>query len=97
MRPTRGPPGVEVGDGRALTLSLAEDRDRIAQDMSDIVVHRLFSAGLALESACGMMDGHLAAGKVQRALADLDQAIRDIRNITFDHYQRPSPPGEPLG
>jgi len=67
-----------------------QDRDRIAAGMTDIVVHRLFAAGLALETALGLMGGHLGAGKVQEAIGELDLAIRDVRNVVFDH-QQPDP------
>jgi two-component system, NarL family, sensor histidine kinase DevS len=63
---------------------LAEDRDRIADELSDIVVRRLFSAGLALEAALGLTGEHRAAGKVQDAISELDLAIRDIRDVVFD-------------
>jgi len=69
-------------------LLLAQDRDRIAADMTDTVVRRLFTAGLALETALGLMGGgHPGAGKVQEAIGQLDLAIRDVRNAVFDHHQ----------
>jgi signal transduction histidine kinase len=67
-----------------VALNLARDRIRIATDMSDIVVQRLLLAGLDLQSARGLMDSHLAAGKVEAAIDRIDEAIRDIRNIVFD-------------
>ena len=51
-----------------VTRYLLEDRDRIAQRMNDVVIQRIFSAGLTL----------------QLALGELDHAIRDIRDIVFD-------------
>jgi len=51
-----------------VTRYLLEDRDRIAQRMNDVVIQRIFSAGLTL----------------QLALGELDHAIRDIRAIVFD-------------
>jgi len=67
-----------------------QDRDRIAAGMNDLVVHRLFAAGLALETALGLMGGHPGAGKVQEALGELELAIWDVRNVVFDH-QQPDP------
>jgi signal transduction histidine kinase len=67
-----------------MMLRLAEDRDRIAGELSDIVVRRLFSAGLALEAALGLIGEHRAAGRVQHAVSELDLAIRDIRDVVFD-------------
>ena len=88
IRPTRDPPPGRAGDGAEATLPLVQDRDRIAGGMNDLVVHRLFAAGLALETALGLMGGHPGVGKVQEAVGELDLAIRDVRNVVFDH-QRP--------
>ena len=86
IRPTRERPPRNAGDW-ARALLLVQDRDRIAAGMTDLVVHRLFAAGLALETALGLMGGHPGAGKVQEAIGELDLAIRDIRNVVFDHHQ----------
>lgn len=79
-------------------MLLLQDRDRIAGALTDVVIHRIVSAGLALESALGLLDGHCgAAGKVREALGELDLAIRDIRNVVFDHRQPDPPSGGPPG
>ena len=67
-----------------MTLRLAGDHDQIAGRLNDIVAHRLFSAGLALEAALGLIGGHRAAGGIQHAVSELDLAIRDIRDMVFD-------------
>jgi hypothetical protein len=93
---TRGPP---AGNGRAPEGSgaaeviryLTEDHDRIAQRMNDVVVRRIFAAGLDLQAALGLIGDHSGAGKIYHALDELDQAIRDIRDTIFDR----SPPGSP--
>ena len=90
IRPTRDPPHGRAGDWADAMLLLVQDRDRIAGGMNDLVVHRLFAAGLALETALGLMGGHPGAGKVQEAIGELDLAIRDVRNVVFDH-QEPDP------
>jgi len=77
-------------------LRLAQDRDRMAIGMNDIVVHRLFSAGLFLQTALELMGSHPGAAKIQEAVGELDLAIRDFRNVLFDHYQPdPLPGGRP--
>jgi signal transduction histidine kinase len=91
IRPTRDPPPGRAGDWADAMLLLVQDRDRIAGAMTDLVVHRLFSAGLALETALGLMGGHPGAGKVQDAIGELDLAIRDVRNVVFD-LRQPDPP-----
>ena len=82
----------------AASLLLVQDRDRIAGALTDVVIRRMVSAGLALETALGLLDGHRgAAGKVREAVGELDLAIRDVRNVVFDHH-RPDPPcGGPPG
>ena len=95
IRPTRDPPPGRAGDW-AEALLLVQDRDRIAAGMNDLVMHRLFAAGLALETALGLIGGHPGAGKVQEAIGELDLAIRDVRNVVFDHQQPdPLPGGQP--
>ena len=94
IRPTRAPPPGRAGDWADAMLLLVQDRDRIAGGMNDLVVHRLFAAGLALETALGLMGDHPGAGKVHEAIGELDLAIRDIRNVVFDHHQPDPPSGE---
>jgi hypothetical protein len=89
--PTRDPPPGRAGDSAEVTLRLVQEHDRIAGGMNDIVVRRLFSAGLCLETALGLMGDHPGAAKVQDALGELDLAIRDFRNVLFDHHQPDSP------
>ncbi len=81
----------EADDLGAPALRLAQERDRIAASVNDVVVRRVFAAGLGLESALALMGDHRAAGKVRQAISDLDQAVRDLRDIVFDH-RRPDPP-----
>ena len=93
MRPTRGPPAssgwVTAGCGAAGTAGpsreLAGERDRIAQRLTDVVVHRLFAAGLDLQAALGLIGDHPGADRIGHAIGELDQAITDLRDAIFDH------------
>jgi two-component system, NarL family, sensor histidine kinase DevS len=67
---------------------LIEDHDRIAQRLNDVVIHRIFSAGLNLQVALGLMDDPRGAREICQAVDELDRAIRDIRECVFD----PGPP-----
>ena len=67
-----------------LTRYLADDHDRIAQAVNDIVVRRIFAAGLDLQTALALIGDHPAAGKIHHAVDELDQAIRNIRDAIFD-------------
>ena len=62
-RRTTQRPGKAGGPAEA-TLRLVQDRDRIAGPLNDVVISRIVSAGLALETALGLLGGHRAAGKV---------------------------------
>jgi Histidine kinase len=93
VRLVRGPPPGWSGDLVEVALRLAQEHDRIATGMNDVVVRRLFSAGLSLQTALALMDGHRAAGKVQEAIGELDLAIADFRSVLFGHHQ----PDAPLG
>jgi hypothetical protein len=55
------------------------------------VVRRLFSAGLALEAVLGQIGEYRAAGPVQHAVSELDQAITGITDMAF-RFRRPNVP-----
>jgi hypothetical protein len=102
VQPTRGPPpgtaqAVEGGSGPAeAILALAEDHERIALGLNDIVVRPLFTAGLDLQAALRLIGDHPASSKIRHAVDELDQAIRDIqdiRNTIVDHPAGQQPPG----
>ena len=87
VRPTRGPPDERAAGSAGMTVRPAQDRGPIAGGMNDIVVCRLFFAGLALEAVAGLIGDHGAAGKVQEAISELDLAVRDLRDMAFDHHR----------
>jgi signal transduction histidine kinase len=65
-------------------LAVFEDRDRIARDLHDLVIQRLFAVGLALENTARMVgDRPDVAERVGRAVDDLDATIKDIRRSIF--------------
>ena len=91
VQPGRGsPPGSpQAPEGGAAPakalLNLAEDRERIALGLNDVVVRRLFAAGLDLQAVLGVMGDDPMSGRICHAVNELDQAIRDIRDAIFDH------------
>jgi signal transduction histidine kinase len=91
VRPVRGPPARRAVGPADVTLLLVEDRDRIAASMNDIVVSRLFATGLSLETALSLMDDHRAAGRIREVISELDLAIRDLRDVVFDHHRHGQP------
>jgi signal transduction histidine kinase len=68
---------------RVHELAVVEERERIARDLHDVVLQRLFATGLGLqtlETQAG--DAHVSSG-IHQAVADLDDTVRDIRGAIF--------------
>ncbi|MEZ5177374.1 MAG: PAS domain S-box protein [Acidimicrobiales bacterium] len=63
-------------------LALVEDRDRIARDLHDTVIQRLFAAGLGLQSLVATTDDRVKA-KLEQTIDDLDETIRELRAAIF--------------
>jgi hypothetical protein len=70
----------------------AEDRERIATGLNDVVVRRLRAAGEDLQAALGLLADHPANGKIRHAVDELDQAIRGIPDTVFDRPAGGKPP-----
>jgi signal transduction histidine kinase len=64
-------------------LALYADRDRIARDLHDQVIQRLFATGMSLESITRQVTSAAARAKLHRAVDDLDHTIRDIRSTIY--------------
>jgi signal transduction histidine kinase len=86
MAPAAAPDAINAADVTRylITRYLIEDRDRIALRMNDVVIHRIFSAGLHLQHALGLLGDQRGTREIGQAVDDLDHAIRDIRDIVFD-------------
>ena len=74
-------------------LVVLEDRDRIAKDLHDTVIQRLFAVAMTLMSAIKITQKRDVAVRVQRAVDDLDDTIRQIRSTIF--ALQASPEDEP--
>src|SRR3954470_17691525 len=68
----------------ARQLDVYEDRDRIARDLHDHVIQRVFAAGLALQSVLPRMSDAQVRSRVQAVIGQLDETVRDIRTTIFD-------------
>ncbi|MGW3955213.1 GAF domain-containing protein [Streptomyces sp. NPDC004752] len=70
-------------------LAVFEDRDRIARDLHDLVIQRLFATGMMLESAQrGTVVPEVREG-VGKAVDELDVTIQEIRAAIFALQQDP--------
>jgi signal transduction histidine kinase len=65
-------------------LDVFADRDRIARDLHDHVIQRLFATGLQLQSTLRRIADPQARALVQQTVDDLDATIREIRTSIFD-------------
>jgi signal transduction histidine kinase len=65
-------------------LDLLADRDRIAGDLHDHVIQRLFAAGMSLQAIVGRIGDTEARNRVSRVVVQLDETMRDIRTSIFD-------------
>jgi PAS domain S-box-containing protein len=71
-------------------LALVDDRERIARDLHDTVIQRLFAVGLSLQGALTRATSDPAVERIQLAIDDIDVTIRDIRSSIFAlHTRRP--------
>ncbi|MFF2200396.1 GAF domain-containing protein [Streptomyces sp. NPDC058145] len=89
------------GNQAALALDVAEhrrdtermvvldDRDRIARDLHDLVIQRLFAGALSLQSTLGRVsDRPQASERIQRVVDDLDDTIKIIRSTIYALRER---------
>ncbi|WP_243088062.1 GAF domain-containing sensor histidine kinase [Streptomyces sp. 891-h] len=87
---------IGYGNQAALALEVAEhrqdaehmlvlnDRDRIARDLHDLVIQRLFAGALTLQSTLGRLTDQPRLGdRVQRVVDDLDDTIKVIRSTIY--------------
>jgi signal transduction histidine kinase len=68
-------------------LALLEDRERIARDLHDTVIQRLFATGLALQGASRLQPGPELTARIDQAVEDLDLTVKHIRTAIFDLEQ----------
>jgi len=76
---------LELAERRkdAERLGLLEDRDRIAKDLHDVVIQRLFAVAMTLMSTVRLVERPEAVQRLQTAIDELDETIRQIRSTIF--------------
>jgi signal transduction histidine kinase len=82
---------LEIAEHRreAEQLMVLTDRDRIARDLHDLAIQRLFASGLTLNSVLGRIsDRPEAAERVQRVVDDLDDTIKTVRGTIYALRER---------
>ena len=72
-------------------LALFEERDRIARDLHDSVIQRLFGTGLRMQGLRELVTQPSVERQLGEFVEDLDTTIRDIRRTIFDLRDAPEP------
>jgi signal transduction histidine kinase len=67
---------------RVRQLAVLEDRERMARDLHDTVIQRLFATGLGLQALTHLATPEVA-DRIQQAVDDLDATIREVRGVIF--------------
>jgi signal transduction histidine kinase len=75
-------------------LSVLEDRDRIAHDLHDLVIQRLYATGMSLQGTMPMITRPEVASRITNAVDAMDETIKDIRATIFA-LQTPDIPAGP--
>ena len=77
------------------TAGLLDERERIARDLHDDVIQRLFATGLSLQAAAHTLDDPAAVARITGAVDELNVSIRQIRSTIFELNQRRSAVSQP--
>jgi len=65
-------------------LTIAEERERLARDLHDTVIQRLFGIGLSLQMTLPSALDETVRSRIDQALDELNETIRDIRTTIFE-------------
>jgi signal transduction histidine kinase len=83
--------GLELAEHRrqAEQMAMFEDRDRIAKDLHDLVIQRLYATGMSLQGITSLIKVPEVADRVSRSVDALDDTIREIRSAIFSLQAHP--------
>ncbi len=84
--------GLELAGHRrdAERFAVFEDRDRIARDLHDLVIQRLYATGMSLEGVSARMGESENGRRISSAVDALDETIKEIRSAIFSLHSRPA-------
>ncbi len=72
---------------RVHEVAVYEERDRLARDLHDTVIQRLFAIGLSLQSIASAPGTESRAERLQKIVSDIDETIRQVRTSIFELSQ----------
>ncbi len=67
---------------RVREVAVVEDRDRLARDLHDTVIQRLFAVGLSLQSVASTA-GPRVTDRLAGAISEIDETIREVRSVIY--------------
>jgi two-component system, NarL family, sensor histidine kinase DevS len=67
----------------ASRMAMLQDRERIARDLHDMVIQRLFAAGMNLQAVQGSAQPPMVAERIASTINELDDTIRELRGAIF--------------
>ena len=71
-------------------LEVLADRDRIARDLHEHVIGRLFGIGLALHGTQRLARSPAAAARIAEHIEQLNEVIAEVRTAVFDLHADPA-------
>ncbi|MFC1431175.1 GAF domain-containing protein [Streptacidiphilus sp. N1-3] len=74
-------------------LAVYQDRDRIARDLHDLVIQRLFATGMMMESAARQAQAHEVRARISGAVDELDATIQEVRTTIYALQHDDTPDG----
>ena len=82
---------IELAEARAKQqrAAMLDERDRIAADLHDHVIQRLFAAGLSLQSVAMKLGRGPVTDRILTTVQDLDATISQIRTTIFELHDMP--------
>jgi signal transduction histidine kinase len=83
-----GAAGIAIDNARlharVADLALFEDRERIARELHDTVIQRLFATGLTLQATVRLVDRPEVVDRLLAMVEDLDETVRHVRSAIFE-------------